>query len=211
MKSFIAPNGEVICDSSNTILTFGITDIDKEKLLKKLPSKEYIMEDVDCITDLIAMPSCAVIISAEKVCEDDERMLAEYYGEVGEAMDEGVFWIGSKLPSFSKNKQVKYFQDFDSLLETFTYEILNFKKIKKKNDDFSRRIAGCLIVLSEIRLNPGISTKKLAEKLEVSIRTVQRYITTLQAAGEWIEYDRKAKGWFLQAGVSILFGDHLKK
>lgn len=26
---------------------------------------------------------------------------------------------------------------------------------------------------------------------ELPIRTVQRYITTLQAAGEWIEYDTK--------------------
>ena len=40
-------------------------------------------------------------------------------------------------------------------------------------------------------------------------RTVQRYIAALQATGEWIEYDRTLKGWGLQKGVSILFGDHL--
>ena len=42
------------------------------------------------------------------------------------------------------------------------------------------------------------------------MRTVQRHIATLQAAGEWIEYDTKKRGWQLQYGVSILFGDHLK-
>lgn len=35
------------------------------------------------------------------------------------------------------------------------------------------------------------------EELEMSQRFVQRYIATLTAAGEWIEYDRNLKGWNL--------------
>ena len=54
---------------------------------------------------------------------------------------------------------------------------------------------------------PGISTKELAESVSVPARTVQRTIAALQAAGEWIEYDRSLRGWKLFEGVSILFGD----
>lgn len=66
------------------------------------------------------------------------------------------------------------------------------------------------MILSIIRLQPGIRTQELADKLEVSVRTVQRHISTLQAAGEWIEYDTAKRGWRLQFGISVLFGDHLK-
>lgn len=75
---------------------------------------------------------------------------------------------------------------------------------------FSKKIANCLIILSSIRSKPGIKTQELSEKLEISTRTVQRYISTLQVAGEWIEYDPVKKGWTLSHGISILFGDHLK-
>ena len=58
-----------------------------------------------------------------------------------------------------------------------------------------------------IRQHPGITTQKLADELELSIRSVQRYIAALQAAGEWIEYDRTIKGWKLFHGFSALFGE----
>lgn len=55
-----------------------------------------------------------------------------------------------------------------------------------------------------IRSRSSIRTQELVEELELSPRTIQRYISTLQAAGEWIAYDHK-KGWYLQDGVSPLF------
>jgi len=62
-------------------------------------------------------------------------------------------------------------------------------------------IDGC----TEIRNKPGIKTQELAERLEKSDRTVQRYIATLRAAGEWIVYDTEKKGWYLECGTSQLF------
>lgn len=47
--------------------------------------------------------------------------------------------------------------------------------------------------------------------LALPLRIIQRNISTLQAAGEWIEYDTKKRGWYLQNGVSILFSDHLRE
>lgn len=72
---------------------------------------------------------------------------------------------------------------------------------------YSKKLSNGISIISHIRKSPGISTEKLAELLEVSVRTVQRYIAALQAAGEWIEYDRKRKRWILHDGMSVLFGD----
>ena len=53
-----------------------------------------------------------------------------------------------------------------------------------------------------------ITTKELALRIEKSDRTVQRYIETLRCAGEFIEYDRKKKGWYLLVdGKSILLDE----
>ena len=48
-------------------------------------------------------------------------------------------------------------------------------------------------------------------KMKREIINFSKKFSTLQAAGEWIEYDTKARGWYLQNGISIFFGDDLKK
>ena len=48
---------------------------------------------------------------------------------------------------------------------------------------------------------------ELTELTELPLRNVQRYISALQATGEWIEYDRSLRGWKLFHGFSILYGD----
>lgn len=48
-------------------------------------------------------------------------------------------------------------------------------------------------------------------KMKREILNFSKKFSTLQAAGEWIEYDTKARGWYLQNGISIFFGDDLKK
>lgn len=78
---------------------------------------------------------------------------------------------------------------------------------QKKYKNFSIIVANTLFVLSAIKKTPGISTRESAEKLEVSERSVQRYIETLRIAGEWIEYDTALKGWKLSVGKSVLWDD----
>ena len=87
------------------------------------------------------------------------------------------------------------------------YVLLGAYKKTKKNENFSSTLANTIIILSQIRNKPFITTKELAEKLELSERTTQRYIETLRVAGEWIEYDTSRKGWKLCDGKSILWGD----
>ena len=90
------------------------------------------------------------------------------------------------------------------------YRLLNAHRKKKEVKNFSKQISDSLVILSSIRSHPDIRTQELSEKLELPIRTIQRHIAALQAAGEWIEYDTKKHGWQLQSGISILFGDHLR-
>lgn len=89
----------------------------------------------------------------------------------------------------------------------FLVDLLRITLISK---DFSKRLADSLLILSLIRLHPGIKTRELAKKTELSLRSVQRYISTLQATGEGIEYNTVKKGWELQNRISILLGGHLK-
>ena len=211
MKSFVAPNGSIIFDSENTITTFGITPEDQAAVFDKLPSDKFVFITADCASDIIAIPSCAVILNAPAIKEHEMNTLSDFYREVGDTLAEHIFWIGSPLPSFSKNRQIKFFPTMDAFLAALPYAVLDAQHKQAKTKDFSRRLADCLQILSVIRSHPGITSKELSEKLELSLRTVQRNVATLQAAGEWIEYDRKKKGWFLQNGISVLFGDHLKK
>ena len=211
MKSFVAPNGSIIFDYENTITTFGITPEDQAAVFDKLPSDKFVFITADCASDIIAIPSCAVILNAPAIKGNEMHTLSDFYREVGDALTEHIFWIGSPLPPVPKSRHIKSFPTMDAFLAALPYAVLDTQHKQAKAKDFSRRLADCLQILAEIRSHPGTTSKELSEKLELSLRTVQRNVATLQAAGEWIEYDRKKKGWFLQNRISVLFGDHLKK
>ena len=85
------------------------------------------------------------------------------------------------------------------------YSLLTAHTKSKKAREFSVKLADCIKILSMIRNKPGIKTQELVEQLEKSNRTVQRYIETLRMASEWIVYDSKKKGWYLEYGTSQLF------
>ena len=138
-------------------------------------------------------------------------MLTGFYDEIIDKIYEAVLWLGEpKLPAHFRRKIICY-DTFEELETKLKYHLLQSHKKSKATKEFSRKIADALMILSLIRSTPGIRSKDIAEKLELSVRTVQRNIATLQAAGEWIEYDTSKKGWRLYEGVSIFFGDHLKK
>ena len=78
----------------------------------------------------------------------------------------------------------------DNILKT---TILRCLRDTAKDVDFSRRIMLSLKVMKCICNHPGISTKELALAVEISERSVKRYIDTLRMAGAMIEYVNK--GW----------------
>ena len=74
----------------------------------------------------------------------------------------------------------------------------------RQSDEFSSKISLALRMVILIKRNPGISTAVLADKLDMSTRSVQRYIETLRMSGEWIDYDTSLHGWRLEHEKSFL-------
>ena len=112
------------------------------------------------------------------------------------------------LSALNKNVKHTVLDGEFELKAKIKYLLLEATRSEKRNDTYSDTIAQTIRVLSEIRKHPGITTAELAEIIERNAKTVQRYITTLNCAGEFIEYDRKKKGWFLFENKSVLWGDY---
>ena len=205
MKTFLAPNGEYITVADGRVTTFGLSE-DQNKLVKSaLPAQGYELLDTDAPTDLIAISAAALIINVDALDSESREMVFDYYTEVSDCTDETVFWIGNPKPPSHLRTKIKCYENFDEFAVNLKYHLLSAHSKSKKAKDFSKQLTECLLIMKLIRSRPGIRTQEIADELELSTRTVQRYIATLQAAGEWIAYDHTKKGWYLQDGVSPLF------
>ena len=207
MKTFLAPNGNLITIPESRVISFGLTDVQNEIIIENLPTSEYELYETDVATDILAINSDTVIINSSALNDSDREMIDEFYTETNAYLYQMVFWIGSPNPPSHLQNKFTCFECIEMLAVDLKYRLLKSHKRAEKSKIFSKNLADCIQILSMIRLKPGIQTKELAEKTELSARTVQRYIASLQAAGEWIEYDTAKRGWQLQYGCSILFGD----
>lgn len=205
MKKVFTPNGNYIIVPDDRVMTFGLTKMQNESVGKVLPIKECELYVTDVPEDLIAISASAVIINAEKLSKSNVDMMFDYYTEIGKSADETVYWIGVPEPPKQLQKVIRTYSCFDELSVELKYQLLTAYRKSRKAKDFSRKMADCIKIISLVKARPGIKTQEIAERLEVSTRTVQRYISTLQVAGEGIEYDNTKKGWFLPGNYSILF------
>lgn len=208
MKTFLAPNGEYITVPDGRVTTFGLSEEQNKLVENALPAKGYELFDTDAPTDLIAISATALIINAAALDADSREMVLDYYTEAGSCTDETVFWLGYPKPPHNLQAKFMCYENFEELASTLKYRLLSAHSKSKKAKNFSKQLMDCLRILSLIRSRPGIRTQELVNELELSTRTVQRYISTLQAAGEWIAYNHAKKGWYLQDGVSVFFGDY---
>lgn len=205
MKKVFAPNGNYIIVPDDRVMTFGLTKMQNESVGKVLPIKECELYVTDVPEDLIAISASAVIINAEKLSKSNVDVMFDYYTEIGKSADETVYWIGVPEPPKQLQKVIRTYSCFDELSVELKYQLLTAYRKSRKAKDFSRKMADCIKIISLVKARPGIKTQEIAGRLEVSTRTVQRYISTLQVAGEGIEYDNTKKGWFLPGNYSILF------
>lgn len=210
MEIFIAPDGTEISLYEGRITTFGLTAEQNEIVRNNLPTTKYDLYDTDVVTDIIAISCTALILVPTAFEKDDLDLVIDYYTDIIDYTDETVFWLGYPKPPAKLRNKFKCYQSFDELASNLKYLLLTVHTKQKKIKEFSRKLADSLTILSLIRNHPGIKTQELAEWTEMSVRSVQRYISTLQATGEWIDYDTSKRGWKLIDNVSILFGDHLK-
>lgn len=198
-------------DFTGKIITFGLTNAQNALVNSWLPAKGYSLLSTDCATDLVALNATAFIINASSLKSDEIDLLWDYYSEVDGSTDETVLWIGEPTPPKKLQKILKHYKSFDDISENLKYMLLTAHKRTKKAHDYSKQLADGLLILSLIRKHPGIKTQELSLRTGLSVRAVQRYISALQATGEWLEYDSSSRGWQLQYGISILFGDELKE
>ena len=186
--------------------TFGLTDEQIAVVEKNLPVKDCEIMKTDCFSDIVATTEMAIIVIWEKLSADERDLLIGFYSEIA-PFSETMILIGNvDIPNELKNF-VSIYESFEKFSANMKYVLLGAYKKSKKNENFSSTLANIIIILSQIRNKPFVTTKELAEKLELSERTIQRYIETLRVAGEWIEYDTSRKGWRLCDGKSILWGD----
>jgi len=211
LDTIVAPNGKCISASAFYILTFGLKTEETKRLESIVATENYIIQSTDDIRDLIAIEAIAAIVNATSINIEDQKAIFEYYMELKRYNTQTVFWLGYPKPPHNLRSTFYCYESFPEIEEVLKYRLLSARRKEKKTKVFSKNISDCLLILSMIRSTPGIRTRTLSEKTELSERTVQRHVAALQAAGEWIEYDTVKRGWQLQYGVSILFGDLLEE
>ena len=209
-KTVINPKtGEILTRKYN-ILIYGLDDEQTEAVIGGVPNVNVnILDCTDCFTDIIATPYIAAIMNPDFLVSENIDYFNEFADEVGAYSEKIIF---SKphpiLNELNANVKRIVFQNEFDFLDKIKFVLLEAARSEKRAVSYSETISQTIRVLSEIRKHPYITTARLAEIIEKNPRTVQRYITTLVCAGEFIEYDRKKKGWFLFENKSVLWGDY---
>ena len=192
------------------IFIYGLSDEEKDVLEKALPGKEVEITDItgDAVC-LVEKVDFAVIINPYNI-NDDELEFFESFYEDADGCTESIIFTQKKAGLLDKFKAVRAveYEDLFDMEKNLKYELLQALQKTSKSENYSEKLAMLIKILFAIRNKPYITTKELAEKIEKSDRTVQRYIETLRCAGEFIGYDRQKKGWYLVVdGKSILLDE----
>ncbi|MDD7595727.1 MAG: HTH domain-containing protein [Eubacteriales bacterium] len=192
------------------VLIYGLSETETAQVQDNLPNADIeVMDCTGCFTDIIAHAYIAVIMNPDMLELDDIEYFNEFANDVGAYSEKIIF---SKphdiLNRLNRNVRYVVFADAFDFQDKIKYVLLEASREDKRSNSYSDTVSQTIRVLSEIRKHPYISTALLAEIIERNPRTVQRYIATLVCAGEFIEYDKKKKGWFLYENKSVLWGDY---
>jgi len=210
-KGFNSQTGmAIIREEWPNICIYGLSDEEKEVLNKSLPHPNVTVEDVtDRAVSMIEFSNFALIINPDNINDKDLAFYVDFY-EGCDGLTETVIFTKykSELKEMFSSVKCVFFNDFAEYKNNIKYELLQSLKRTKKSESYSSSLAQAIMILFAIRNKPYITTKELAEKIERSERTVQRYIETLRCAGEFIGYDRQKKGWYLVVdGKSVLMDE----
>ncbi len=196
---------------SRLVVVYGLSEEQIKEVEDAITIKDCEVYSAESFTDTIALPLMASITIWNVLSEEDKAFFVEYYSDVI-PFAETVILIGDvDIPQEIK-KRISIYSTYEEFRPKMKYELLNAHGKIKKDTDYSKTLMFSLKILKSIRNKPYITTRELAEDLELSERSIQRYIETLRVAGEAIEYDVKRKGWKLQCdGMSILSGEVFEK
>ena len=208
-RTIINPLTEEPLRRTTTLLVYGITDEQLSLIEKNIPIKDiYIHNCSNCFTDIIAMPYIAVIINPDLLTDANIDYFNDFANDVNYYSEKIVFTKPHPILEKLNNKvnHIVFADDFE-FADKIKFTLLEAHRAEKRAKTYSDTLAQTIRVLSEIRNHPYITTAELARIIERNPRTVQRYINTLVCAGEFIEYDKKRKGWYLFENKSVLWGD----
>ena len=186
----------------NTVAVFGFSDEERKIILSYIEKSPAELFQAEYATDLFANEHLMVIVNVPVVPATELQQLLAYYKEVP-VFSETVILVGD-CSDLQIHSRITVYPGFDELQGNLKYLLLAAHKQKKSAESFSRSVSYALIILKLITENPGISSKEISDRLELSPRTVTRYIETLNMSGESIVYDRKNNGWSLQYDEPLL-------
>ncbi len=188
--------------------TFGLTSDQNMVVEKNLPTRNSCVIATDDITDIIATNTFALILNYDALPDSEKSEFEEFLLQIIPVSEVIVLLGNVTAPAAIKKKSLIY-PSFEDLAINIKYVLLSGYRKDKKSTNFSNSLCNAIMILSQVRCHPYITTKELALKTGISERTVQRYIETLRCAGEWIDYDVHHKGWVLSEGKSVLWGDFI--
>lgn len=186
----------------STVAVYGFSNKESEIINSSLAKSTTELFIAEYATDLFAIDHLMIIVNVSRVPDSELQQLFAYYKQVP-VFSETVILIGD-CTQLDVNNRMTVYTEFDDLQKNLKYLLLAAHKQRKNAESFSRSISYALIILKMITENPGISSKEIADRLELSPRSVTRYIETLNMSGESIVYNRKQNGWSLEYDESLL-------
>ena len=186
----------------STIAVYGFSHKENEIINSSLANSTMELFVAEYATDLFAIDHLMIIVNVSRVPYSELKQLFAYYKQVP-AFSESVILLGD-CTQLDVNNRMTVYTEFDDLQKNLKYLLLAAHKQRKNAESFSRSISYALIILKMITENPGISSKEIADRLELSPRSVTRYIETLNMSGESIVYNRKRNGWSLEYNEPLL-------
>lgn len=187
------------------IITFGLTEVQNKIVRACVPTRNYEVIETEEPTDLVITGSVAIIIRSAAVDEKAMKLIFEFCHEIGSSGYATVFWIGAPLPPRNVYRYFKCYPTFGDFKNQLKYALMTAHNRTRKAEDIGEKFYYGVKLISCIRKSPGIGTRELAERLGISRRLVQRYITALQIAGEYVEYDPEKRGWILTGESELSF------
>lgn len=173
----------------NRILLYGLKADEMEQVMKVLSGCEF--KYATDWQDIIAIPADLIIANLKDASDECKKTVAQYYKEIEPA--EVRLILVEYISELEKIKSVEYIKEFLENEKIIRVTALKCLHESKRDVDFSERISRILMVMRDICKYPGISTKELSDRFEVSERSIKRYIDTLRMSGAEIEY--KNRGW----------------
>ena len=182
-------------DRKSIIMFYGLNANEMEKIMKITPKSCYIY--AEHWQDIIAISADIIVVNPISIGEEGIGAIAEFYKEIEPSENSLILTEPCNVCCGIKKIEIvpNLFEE-DAILRT---TILRCMRSTATDVDFSRRLALSLLIMKYICKYPGLSTKELAQMVEISERSVKRYIDTLRTAGADIEYENK--GWHCKLAI----------